>query len=112
MAQAGIPDALIREECLTELELIAGLIRERGPSQTFQAISQAAQCGALGMKTVFESSDLKERFQSQLSKIQTGEFAKHFQSSEWQSQAKDFTNSLDQWETRLKRKVDSNSKDL
>ncbi|MBI3543399.1 MAG: hypothetical protein HY075_09030, partial [Deltaproteobacteria bacterium] len=50
MHEAGVPADLIREECLTELELIAGLIRERGVAATLGKISPAAQCGTIAMR--------------------------------------------------------------
>jgi len=103
MAKAGIPDALIREECLTELELIAGMIRERGPARTFQTISQAAQCGTIAMANRLEAAKLKEGFMAQMETIQNREFAKFFQSQGWRSQAKEFVDRLTKWEERLKK---------
>lgn len=101
MFQAGIPEALIREECLTELELVAGIIRQRGPAGAFKAISQAAQCGTIAMAQRLEESGLKENFQKQMQSIQSQEFARLFSSAEWRTQAQNFANRLSMWEERL-----------
>jgi ketol-acid reductoisomerase len=104
MAKAGIPDALIREECLTELELIAGMIRERGPAQTFKMISQAAQCGTIAMAERLEASKLKQGFMAQMETVQNREFAKFYKSKEWRAKALAFTDRLSVWEDRLNPK--------
>jgi ketol-acid reductoisomerase len=102
MEKAGIPEALIREECITELELIAGLIRERGVSQSFQAISQAAQCGTASMAEKLEASGIREIFETQAAFVQSREFVGYFRSQKWQDRIRQFTGRLSQWEERFK----------
>jgi ketol-acid reductoisomerase len=103
MAQAGVPDALIREECLTELELIAGLIRERGPASTFRAISQAAQAGTIAMAHRFEEAGLRKHFQNQTETVKNRSFSNFFNSFKWKKQASDFMQKLENWEIRFRR---------
>jgi ketol-acid reductoisomerase len=103
MANAGIPDALIREECLTELELIASMIRERGPAKTFQAISQVAQCGTIAMKTRLEDSGFKESFMAQMKSVQTREFPKYFRSKDWNQGFHQLAERLSSWEKKLNK---------
>ena len=47
MRTAGIPEALIHEECLTELELVARVLRAQGLSGTLAVISDSAKAGAV-----------------------------------------------------------------
>lgn len=101
MTQAGIPSALIREECCTELELIAGMIRSRGPAQTFQAISHAAQCGTVAISEIMENSELKQRFFEQFEKVKNREFVQYFQSNEWRPNAQKITRRFLDWENQL-----------
>lgn len=109
MTAAGIPERLIREECLSELELIAGLIRERGPSQTFRSISQVAQGGTIAMANRFENSGFKEAFLAQMEEIKNRKFAQSFQSGAWKEKSLDFANRLATLEKRLLEKNGSSS---
>ncbi|MFZ9595044.1 MAG: hypothetical protein ACO3A2_03100 [Bdellovibrionia bacterium] len=102
MDSAGIPRALIWEECVTELELIAGLIRSQGLSKSFQAISQAAQCGTLSMGESLQKAGLRDLFQSQAQWIREGGFAEFFKSGEWKGKAQEFTGILSHWESKLR----------
>lgn len=104
MRAAGIPERLIREECLTELELIAGLLRERGPATTFRAISQAAQAGTIAMQQALERSDARVHFDRQLKEVVDRRFAEYFRSGKWQPQAQEFTRRLEHWEKELSPK--------
>lgn len=106
MLEAGVPESLIREECLTELELIAGLIRDKGPANAFLAISQAAQCGTVAMANRLNESGFKKDFQSQMASIQKGEFSRFFQSQAWQLQAKELIQELSNWQERFHRKTE------
>ena len=103
MIAAGIPEALIREECLTELELVAGILRERGPASAFKMISQAAQCGTVAMTKRFENSEFKKEFKAQMASIQNHEFSRFFHSQEWRTQAKELTERLASYEEKLKK---------
>jgi ketol-acid reductoisomerase len=104
MVKAGVPDALIREECLTELELVAGLIRERGPASAFQAISQAAQCGTVALGNSLAESGLKKQFLAQMEDIQNQKFTQYFQSGQWRPGAQKLIRDLSHWQDRLNRK--------
>ena len=86
MRDAGIPERLIRQECLTELELVAGLIEEKGMAAAFEKISSAAQYGTLEVKKILDQSGLKNMFSEQVQKIRSGEFAKSFLSADWKEQ--------------------------
>jgi ketol-acid reductoisomerase len=103
MQKAGIPEALIQEECITELELIAGLIRERGIAQSFQAISQAAQCGTAAMAEKLEAAGIQEIFNTQADFVQSREFVQYFRSQKWQDRIRQFTSRLSIWEERFKK---------
>lgn len=74
MKKAGIPDALIQEECFRELELIASILKKYGPAGTFERISSTALEGALQMQESLEASNAKAYFEKQISKITSGEF--------------------------------------
>lgn len=102
MQKAGIPEALIREECITELELIAGLIRERGVCQSFKAISQAAQCGTASMAEKLDAAGIQEIFETQATFVQNREFVGYFRSQKWQDRIHQFTERLSRWEERFR----------
>ncbi len=78
MQKANVPEALIREECLSELELIATLLRELGPEKTFAKISDAAKYGTIRMRETFDESDLKPRFAETMARVRSGEFARDY----------------------------------
>ncbi len=102
MAEAGVPDALIREECITELELIIGLMREKGPATTFKAISQAAQCGAVSMRKKLNDAGVKKTFRGQLDEVVNKKFVQTLRGEEWKKDAADLMRNLDRWEGRFK----------
>jgi ketol-acid reductoisomerase len=102
MTDAGVPAGLIREECLTELELIAGLLRERGPASTFSNISQAAQCGTVLMQESLNASNVRELFQKRLSAVLDRSFVETFQSKEWKPKAQALHKRLEHWQAKLK----------
>lgn len=104
MRDAGVPDGLIREECLTELELIAGLVREKGPAAAFSAISQAAQCGTVAMRERLERAGLRELITSQASDVVSKRFVEYMRDSAWRERASQITKELKTWEARLERK--------
>lgn len=104
MARSGVPDRLIREECLTELELVAGLLRERGPAETFKAISQAAQCGALSMQRRLKALGADQAIAEATNDIISGRFADEMRSGRWKSQAQELASRLGQWQERLSKK--------
>ena len=84
MREAGVPEALIREECLSELELVAGLLSSRGPAQTFATISDAAKVGTLLVREDFEASDLHARLRARFEEVLDGRFGQRFLAQDWQ----------------------------
>jgi ketol-acid reductoisomerase len=99
MREAKIPPALIREECLTELELIASLIREKGPASAFGFISQAAQAGTIAIQDRLERSGFRGEFDQQMQSIHSREFAGYFRSNQWQKAAEELKTRLLSLET-------------
>jgi ketol-acid reductoisomerase len=87
MREAGVPEALIREECLTELELVAGLIRERGPSAAFSAISSAAQAGTVAMRRRLIQAGVPEAMRAQAEDVMSRAFADEFRGDGWRTEA-------------------------
>lgn len=104
MQEAGIPPQLIQEECITELELIAGLIRDKGPGTAFSKISQAAQCGTVAMGQRLEQSSFKEEFLKQIQNIKTASFVQYERTSPWQVEAVKLKEKLLHWENRFQEK--------
>lgn len=103
MQKAGIPEALMREECLTELELIAGLLRERGAAETYKTISQAAQAGTVAMQEALGRSNARQHFDAQLEQVLDGRFAQAFKDGNWKPKAQALTQRLEQWQTYLNK---------
>lgn len=101
MKKAGVPEGLMREECLTELELVAGLLRERGPASTYKAISQAAQAGTVAMQEALNSSNARTHFDAQLAEVLDRRFAKYFSDGAWKPKAQALTERLERWQTEL-----------
>jgi ketol-acid reductoisomerase len=109
MTQAGVPEALIQEECLTELELIVSMIRERGVGSTFKSISQAAQCGTIAVRQELENLGYPKAFQELAKAVENKEFAKRYQSADWKNSAQELTEKLSVWENKLQRKTKARS---
>jgi ketol-acid reductoisomerase len=86
MRDAGIPPALIKEECLTELELIAGLVRARGASETLGLISQAAQCGTILMRRRLEAAGVPDTIARQAESVVKGEFTEAMRDPAWRAE--------------------------
>jgi ketol-acid reductoisomerase len=101
MREAGVPDGLIREECLTELELIAGLLRERGPATTFKTISHAAQAGTIAMREALLKSDARTHFDAQLRQVLDGRFADYFKRGDWRAEGDAFERKLASFQDQL-----------
>ncbi|MBI3558631.1 MAG: hypothetical protein HY074_20370, partial [Deltaproteobacteria bacterium] len=87
MTRAGVPARLIHEECLTELELVAGLLRERGMAATFSAISQAAQCGTISMNEQFIKAGLPQLITQQAQGVVAKTFVDYMRRPEWKTKA-------------------------
>jgi ketol-acid reductoisomerase len=90
MRDAGIPERLIREECFTELELVAGLLKERGPASTLRKISTAAQAGAALINEKFSKTNAKEEFEKQVRSVLNKDFVRDFDQGDWKER-------FDQW---------------
>jgi ketol-acid reductoisomerase len=86
MRDAGVPPALIKEECLTELELIAGLVRARGASETLGLISQAAQCGTILMRRRLEAAGVPDTIARQADSVVKGEFTEAMRDPAWRAE--------------------------
>ncbi len=76
MKAAGIPDALIQEECGTELVLIAKMIAEKGLDKTREAISDTAKQGARITCDALLKSDLPRVLQARVQAIRSKNFVK------------------------------------
>lgn len=87
MADAGVDRRLIREECLTELSLIADILKEHGPQGTYDRISEAAQCGAVKMKQALDQSGAHKFFLEQLHKNIDRSFVDQFENTDWRKDA-------------------------
>lgn len=85
MRQYKIPEALIREECFTELELIAGMLRKFGPQATFQKISKVAQCGTIEIRQGFEKAGVPGILASQFERVMNKKFVRDFQRGDWKT---------------------------
>ncbi len=103
MARAGVPDALIREECLTELELMTGMLRRRGPADTFRAISQAAQAGTIAMEKQLEAAEFEKFFEKQTDSVTNGEFIRFFKSDVWRRDADELIRKFQTWDERFSK---------
>ncbi len=100
MIRAGVPARLIHEECLTELELVAGLLRERGMAATFSAISQAAQCGTISMREQLMNAGVPELIREQAARVVSKEFVQTMRRPEWQTKAAALKERLSQLEKK------------
>jgi len=102
MESAGVPPQLIREECFTELELVAGLVRDQGPAKTLEAISTAARAGAVSMKRKLESKGAKTAFQLQVQETLSKDFAHFLSERKWEPEAQEWVKRFQKWEEKLK----------
>ena len=82
LVQAGISPEVAYLECVGELKLLAGLIEQRGPAAFREAISNAAELGALlgGPRLIDES--VREKMRIILAEIRAGRFAEELQREE------------------------------
>jgi ketol-acid reductoisomerase len=101
MREAGVPPALIREECLTELELIANMLREKGPATTLDSISEAARAGAALFHQALENGHVSSLVQNQLRKVTSGQFLKEYLSGNWKPAAENLKAELSKLEHEL-----------
>lgn len=76
MLEYKIPLPLIQQECLTELQLIASLLNQKGPGYTFKKISSTAQFGCVSLQKLFQSQKMGFTLRRQAKSIQSGAFLK------------------------------------
>lgn len=69
MRTAGVPEALIHEECITELKLIANVLHKRGLEKTVAVISDSAKAGAVMMREKFIAHQLPELLHEQANEV-------------------------------------------
>ncbi|MGE0616290.1 MAG: hypothetical protein AB7P04_11680 [Bacteriovoracia bacterium] len=87
MRDAGVPEALIREECLSEMELIAGLVRGDGPQATWDRISEVAKVGTVAMRDRLERLGARDALSRQFAEILDGRFVEYVRAREWEAGA-------------------------
>ena len=82
LVENGISPEVAYLECVGELKLLAGFIEQRGPAAMREAISNAAELGALlgGPRLIDES--IREKMRSMLSEIRAGRFAEELRQEE------------------------------
>jgi ketol-acid reductoisomerase len=82
LVEAGISPEVAYLECVGELKLLAGLIEQRGPAGMREAISNAAELGALlgGPRLIDEG--VRNKMRDILSEIRAGRFAEELQKEE------------------------------
>jgi ketol-acid reductoisomerase len=84
MRAVGIPEALIHEECLTELELVARVLRTKGLAGTLDAISDSAKAGAVMMRKRLVEHKLPELLHLQAQEVVNKKFLKNLlNDAEW-----------------------------
>ena len=85
MKRVGVPERLIKEECLTELALIADLIKTKGVVGTMNSISEAAQAGA----SLFYSRALKQGVSELCANVTDAilsrDFVREYETGQWQA---------------------------
>jgi ketol-acid reductoisomerase len=82
LVEAGISAEVAFLECVGELKLLAGLIEQRGPAGMREAISNAAELGALlgGPRLIDEN--VRDKMRSILTEIRAGRFAEELRQEE------------------------------
>ena len=85
MKKAGVPDALIHEECITELGLIARMIKERGMVGTMGKISRAAAAGAALTAEALEASGARTALAERAARIKDRRFAEEYRDGTWRA---------------------------
>jgi ketol-acid reductoisomerase len=82
LIEAGISPEVAYLECVGELKLLAGLIEQRGPAGMREAISNAAELGALlgGPRLIDEG--VREKMRAMLAEIRAGRFAEELKQEE------------------------------
>ena len=82
LLEAGISPEVAFLECVGELKLLAGLIEQRGPAGMREAISNAAELGALlGGPRLIDGS-FHEKMRNILAEIRAGRFAEELRQEE------------------------------
>ena len=82
LVEAGISPEVAYLECVGELKLLADLIEQRGPAGLREAISNAAELGALlgGPRLIDEG--VREKMRAMLTEIRAGRFAEELRREE------------------------------
>ena len=101
MRKAGVPEALIREECLTETKLLMALVSQKGPGATLEKISEAAQCGTSKMHEAFSDSDVYDRMQKVFQRVIEHDFPKDLKKEQdWKPKFEHLQKRLKTWDQR------------
>jgi ketol-acid reductoisomerase len=80
LIEAGYQPEVAYFECLHELKLIVDLIQRKGISGMYQGVSETARYGGLTRGGMVIDQHVKESMKRVLADIQSGEFAKEWQS--------------------------------
>jgi ketol-acid reductoisomerase len=79
LVEAGVSPEVAYLECVGELKLLAGLIEQRGPAGMREAISNAAELGALLGGPRLIDDGVREKMRAMLAEIRAGRFAEELQ---------------------------------
>jgi ketol-acid reductoisomerase len=82
LVEAGISPEVAYLECVGELNLLAGLMEQRGPAGMREAISNAAELGALLGGPRLIDDGVRQRMRAILSEIRAGRFADELREEE------------------------------
>jgi ketol-acid reductoisomerase len=82
LTEAGISPEVAYLECVGELKLLAGLIEQRGPAGMREAISNAAELGALLGGPRLIDDNIRDKMRDILAEIRAGRFAEELRQEE------------------------------
>ena len=82
LTEAGISPEVAYLECVGELKLLAGLIEQRGPAGMREAISNAAELGALFGGPRLIDDNIRDKMRDILAEIRAGRFAQELRQEE------------------------------
>jgi ketol-acid reductoisomerase len=94
MRKAQIPERLIYEECFTELELIASLLKDKQGLETFLKISKAAQIGTVKVNQALVEAGMEQRFAQIADEVVSKKFASEFLEGKYNESHSKFVESL------------------
>lgn len=95
LVRAGYSPEIAYNECVMQLEMLAGLVKKHGVAGMLAAVSDTARWGAFETQELLFDAETRAKFQKLLENIQSGQFAAQWNKEFFENNRKELNAKLD-----------------